>query len=130
MGETGSAEPLYSVREWGDGRVVTLQIHSKYLNYDVSDGLKSTLRGIVQERLDKGTRGFVLDLSKVSIVDSCGVGLMIGLHNLVQGAGGSLWLTGITHFLQKIFRMMHLDQYFQVAASEQDVQKRLQSTVA
>jgi anti-anti-sigma factor len=130
MGETRSGEPLYSVREWADGRSVTLQIHSKYLNYDVSDGLKATLRGLVQERLEQGTRTFVLDLSKVSIVDSCGVGLMIGLHNLVHGANGSLWLTGITHFLQKIFRMMHLDQYFQVAVSEQEVQKKLQSPVA
>jgi anti-anti-sigma factor len=130
MGETRSGEPLYSVREWDDGRAITFQIHSKYLNYDVSDGLKATLRGLVQERLSRGTKAFVLDLSKVSIVDSCGVGLMIGLHNLVQGAGGSLWLTGITHFLQKIFKMMHLDQFFQVAATEQDVQKRLQSPVS
>jgi len=130
MGDSRSGDPLYTVREWGDGRAVTFQIHTKYLNYDVSDGLKATLRGLLQERLDHGTRSFVLDLSKVSIVDSCGVGLMIGLHNLVQAAGGTLWLTGITHFLQKIFRMMHLDQYFQVAASEQDVQKRLQTTLA
>jgi anti-anti-sigma factor len=130
MGESKSGEPLYTVREWTDGRAVTLQIHSKYLNYDVSDGLKATLRDVVQARLDRGVKGFVLDLSKVSIVDSCGVGLMIGLHNLVQGAGGSLWLTGITHFLQKIFRMMHLDQYFHVAASEQDVQKRLAAPVS
>ena len=79
MGESRSGEPLYSVREWADSRSVTLQIHSKYLNYDVSDGLKATLRGLVQERLEQGTRTFVLDLSKVSIVDSCGVGLMIGL---------------------------------------------------
>jgi anti-sigma B factor antagonist len=130
MGESRPGESLYSVRDWSDGRAVTLQIHSKYLNYDVSDGLKTTLRALVQERLDRGTRNFVLDLSKVSIVDSCGVGLMIGLHNLVRAASGSLWLTGITHFLQKIFGMMHLDQYFQVAASEQDVHKQLQSSVA
>jgi anti-anti-sigma factor len=130
MGETRSGEPLYTVRDWTDGRAVTLQIHSKYLNYDVSDGLKATLREVVQHRLDGGVKSFVLDLSKVSIVDSCGVGLMIGLHNLVQGAGGSLWLTGITHFLQKIFRMMHLDQYFHVAASEQEVHKQLASTPA
>ena len=130
MGETKSAEPLYSVREWGDGRAATLHIHSKYLNYDVSDGLKATLRDVVQERLDRGIKSFVLDLSKVSIVDSCGVGLMIGVHNLVKAAGGSLWLTGITHFLQKIFRMMHLDQYFHVVASEDEVQKLLATAAA
>src|SRR5438105_76311 len=100
MGEMDSAEALYSVREWADQRVTTLQIHSKYLNYDVSDGLKATLRDEVQQRLERGLRVFVLDLSKVSIVDSCGVGLMIGVHNAVQASGGTLWLVGITHFLQ------------------------------
>lgn len=130
MGDKRPEEPLYSVREREDARAVTLQIHSKYLNYDVSDGLKPTLRTLVQERLDRGVRSFVLDLSKVSIVDSCGVGLMIGLHNLVQAAGGTLWLTGITHFLQKIFGMMHLDQYFQVATSEDEVMKQLTSPVS
>ena len=130
MSDVKSGEPLYTLREWGDGRAITIQIHSKYLNYDVSDGLKARLRDLVQQRLDGGVKAFVLDLSKVSIVDSCGVGLMIGLHNLIQSANGSLWLVGITHFLQKIFRMMHLDQYFHVAASEQDVQKALPSPVA
>src|SRR5262245_60076674 len=125
MGGGSQDEPLYSVRDWNDGRAVTLQIHSKYLNYDVSDGLKATLRDVVQERLDRGVRHFVLDLAKVSIVDSCGVGLMIGVHNLVRDSAGTLYLTGITHFLQKIFRMMHLDQYFHVVGSVEELEKLL-----
>ena len=36
MGDKRPEEPLYSVRERDDARAVTLQIHSKYLNYDVS----------------------------------------------------------------------------------------------
>ncbi len=130
MSDARSGETLYSLREWTDGRAVTIQIHSKYLNYDVSDGLKATLRDVVQQRLDGGLKAFVLDLSRVSIVDSCGVSLMIGLHHLVEGAGASLWLIGITHFLQKIFRMMHLDQHFRVAANEQEVQKQLAAPVS
>lgn len=130
MGDPNATDALWSAHEWCDGRAATLQIHSKYLNYDISDELKALLRDAVQARLDAGVRCFVLDLGKVSIVDSCGVGLMIGLHNHVQGAGGTLWLTGITHFLQKIFRMMHLDQFFQVAASQQDVQRRLETPVS
>ena len=108
-------------RSWGEDQILSLEIHAKYLNYDISDGLKVRLRETVQHHLDQGVRHFVMDLSKVSIVDSCGVGLMIGLHNLIRDRQGTLYLTGITHFLEKIFRMMHLDQYFQVVESEQEV---------
>jgi anti-anti-sigma factor len=64
----------------------------------------------------------------VSIVDSCGVGLMIGIHTLIQDRQGVLYLTGITRFLEKIFRMMHLDQYFNVVESEAEIRELLATT--
>lgn len=117
----GHGDNHYRVRDSGDGRILTLEIQAKYLNYDVSDGLKVQLRELVQDRMGKGVRHFIFNLSQVSIVDSCGVGLMIGLHNLVREHSGTLYLTGITHFLEKIFRMMHLDQYFNIVADENQV---------
>jgi anti-anti-sigma factor len=125
-----ATEPLYTLRSWPDGRGATLQLRARYLNYDVADELKAVLRTRTQELLDGGQRHYVLELAEVSIVDSCGVGLMIGLHNQIHAAGGTLWLVGVTQFLQKILRMMHLDQYFQVAVSEADVQARLATPAA
>jgi anti-sigma B factor antagonist len=107
-------ESLYVVSRSDDQRVVTLIIQAKHLNYDMSDGLKLRLRETVLEYLEQRVQYFVLDLQNVSIVDSCGVGLMIGVHNLIRDRDATLYLTGITHFLEKIFRMMHLDQYFHV----------------
>lgn len=125
-----SNEPLYTIRTWPEGRGATIQLHARYLNYDVADELKAVLRARTQELLDAGRRHFVLELAEVSIVDSCGVGLMIGLHNQIHAASGGLWLVGVTQFLQKILRMMHLDQYFQVAATEADVVARLATPAA
>ena len=125
-----STDPLCSIRAWPDGRGATMQLRARYLNYDVADELKAVLRERTQELLDGGRRHFVLELAEVSIVDSCGVGLMIGLHNQIHATGASLWLVGVSQFLQKILRMMHLDQYFQVAASEADVLARLAPTAA
>ncbi len=130
MAEHQAGDARYIVRDWPLGPAATIQILCKYLNYDVADELKASLRPVVQQKLDAGGRTLVLDLEKVSIVDSCGVGLMIGLHNQVQAAGGTLWLVGITHFLQKIFQMMHLDEYFHVAATEDDVRKQVPARVA
>ena len=61
-------------------------------------------------------------------MDSCGVGLMIGIHNLIRDRDSTLYLTGITHFLEKIFRMMHLDQYFHVVKSEDEVRELATAT--
>jgi len=130
MAEPMSTEPLYAIRAWPDGRGATIQLRARYLNYDVADALKAVLRTRTQELLDGGQRHFVLELSEVSIVDSCGVGLMIGLHNQIHAATGALWLVGVTQFLQKILRMMHLDQYFQVAATEAAVLARLATPAA
>ncbi len=125
MSDLKQSDSIYTLRSSGEGRVLLIEIHAKYLNYDISDGLKVRLREAIQKELDRGTRYYVLDLSKVSIVDSCGVGLMIGIHNLIREHDGLLYLTGVTQFLEKIFRMMHLDQYFRVVESEQAVLEKL-----
>ena len=123
MNDVNDTDRLCLVHKWNDGRAVTLEVQAKYLNYDVSDNLKLRMREIVQDHMDAGVRFFVLDLTRVSIVDSCGVGLMIALHNMVRDQGSRLYLTGITHFLEKIFRMMHLDQYFNVVTNEAGVRE-------
>jgi anti-anti-sigma factor len=130
MGEDRRGEQLFSVRDRPSGRFATVVLHTKYLNYDVSDGLKTALQQAIQTRLDGGQRAFVLEVSEVSIVDSCGVGLMIWMHRLVEDASGALYVCGVTHFLQKIFRMMQLDRFFQVLPSEEEAVRRLEQPVA
>lgn len=121
MSETPSTNPICGIRE-EDG-VVVFEVQAKYLNYDISDGLKLQLCEEVDRRIANGASVFLLDLAKVSIVDSCGVGLMIGLHQFAQERGGRLHLCGITSFLAKIFRMMHLDQHFHTVESLEELRQ-------
>jgi len=121
---------LFSVRDRPSGRFATVALHAKYLNYDVSDGLRAALQEAIQTRLDSTQKSFVLDLTEVSIVDSCGVGLMIWMHRLVEDAGGALYICGVSHFLQKMLRMMQLDRYFRVLPNEEEAARRLEQPVA
>jgi len=43
-----------------------------------------------KERLAKGDRKFVIDLSRLNYIDSIGVGLIVGCRNLVVEAGGQV----------------------------------------
>lgn len=121
---------LFSVRDRPSGRFATIALHAKYLNYDVSDGLRAALQHAIQQRVDAAQRTFVLELTEVSIVDSCGVGLMIWMHRLVEDGGGSLYICGVSHFLQKMLRMMQLDRYFRVLPNEEEAARKLEQPVA
>jgi anti-anti-sigma factor len=124
------ASQLFDMRDRPSGRFATIALHAKYLNYDVSDGLRAALQQAIQQRLDAGQRVFVLELTEVSIVDSCGVGLMIWMHRLVEDASGQLYICGVSHFLQKMLRMMQLDRYFRVLPNEEEAARKLELPVA
>ncbi|MEW6746693.1 MAG: STAS domain-containing protein [Planctomycetota bacterium] len=111
----------FVVQELQGTDVVAFSVLDKYLNYDISEPLKAQLREAVAEWQSRGCRHFVLDLGKVSIVDSCGVGVLISLHNTVKASGGELFLVRLTPFIHKILRMMHLESYFQVGETEDEV---------
>ena len=129
MSEAAATDALFAAAPWADAPGATIELRAKYLNYDVADELKPLLLDAARRLVADGARTLVLDLSQVSVVDSCGVGLMIGLQSQVRESRGSLWLVGVSSFLQKIFRMMHLDKHFQVAAGEEEVRQSPSSPV-
>ncbi len=44
----------------------------------------------IKQRLADGDRKFVIDLTRLSYIDSAGVGIVVGCRNLVVGAGGAV----------------------------------------
>jgi anti-anti-sigma factor len=111
----------FSIRELQGSAVVGITLLDKYLNYDIADSLKAHLKDAVSEWQGRGCRHFCFDLSNVSIIDSCGVSVMIALHNSILGSGGQCYLAHLTPFIRRILRMMHLDGYFRVCESEEEV---------
>lgn len=130
MTEGRPVDPLVSVRPWGCAGGATVELHARYLNYDVADEVKSLLEAATRRLLDSGHRVIVLDLSSVSVADSCGVGLVIGLDHEIAAAAGVLWIAGVSPFLRKIFGLMRLEEHFHLAASEAEVRRRLGAEVA
>lgn len=111
----------FSIRELHKTDVVGITLLDKYLNYDIADALKAQLKDVITEWQGRGCRHFCFDLSNVSIIDSCGVSVMIALHNTIIGTGSQCYLAHLTPFIRRILRMMHLDGYFRVCESEDQV---------
>jgi anti-sigma B factor antagonist len=59
----------------------------------------------------------VLDLSKLSYINSSGLGILINLLKTVQVKGGDIKLTGLQGELRELFSITSLDQIFSVFSS-------------
>jgi|Deesub1362B_J571_1020462.scaffolds.fasta_scaffold03413_4 anti-sigma B factor antagonist len=77
-------------------------------------GDASAVHDLVHEELEKGTRYFVLDLSGVKLVNSSGVGILIGALTAVRNQGGDLRLAHLNEKVSSILEMMNLNRVFQI----------------
>jgi anti-anti-sigma factor len=74
------------------------------------------LKWTLVELLDRGYAHYVLDLSRLTYMDSMGLGVLIGFHKrLVRGA--RLTLAGLPVPQRKLFEMTGLDAHFDSFAS-------------
>ena len=107
-----------SVKDLPDGDACVLQIKDAFLNYASSDELKTNLKEICRERILRGVRGFALDLSRVTVMDSCGLSVLISLKKLVESEGARLSLFGLSPMIQRLFEITKLENVFAICADE------------
>lgn len=75
------------------------------------------LRERLIELVDGGARKVIVDLGTVEFLDSTGLGVLVGAHKRLRGAGGTLSLVCTREPLLKIFRITALDQVFPLFGS-------------
>jgi len=97
-----------------DGASCTIRLRDSFLNYAFSDQLKEALREVCTQRIDRGMRRFVVDLSAVNVMDSCGLSVLIGMRKVVCGAGGRIVLIATSPILLRLFSITRLDGVFEI----------------
>jgi anti-sigma B factor antagonist len=126
MSET-EVESHVVVRQRPEGGVCSLQIRDPFVNYAVSDDLKTTLKTICKAKLDEGVRRFVLDLSFVTVMDSCGLSVLISAKKTVEGEGGRIYMAAASSMLQRLFQITKLDRVFETYPDEEAAAAALQA---
>ena len=76
----------------------------------VADELRTRCKEIMQ-RL---TGPLVIDLARVELVDSVGIGLLIAVHNTLSKKGERLILAHVSPDLATLLRTMRLDKHFSI----------------
>lgn len=73
-----------------------------------------TLRGAVIELTDSGADRLIIDLTKVTFIDSIGLGVLILAQKKLRLRRGSLDIIASTRRILAIFKLAGLDQAFQI----------------
>lgn len=80
------------------------------IDLHVSPQISSSLGALIKEKPKK----LIVDLSKVSYIDSSGLALLIeGMQN-VEAYGGMFALAGLQESVRPIFEIARLDQIFRI----------------
>jgi len=105
-------QPLSSrVEQRADDVVVRFTGGSLSLTEGTALVLDGLLRRVAAEC---GGRELVLDFSNVVFVSSAGLGVLLGLHNRLQAAGGSLVLRDLDDTVYEVFEVTRLTTLFDV----------------
>jgi len=68
----------------------------------------------IEELYEAGVKEITLDLEKVGIVDSTGIGFMIRIQNTLEKDGGKLVLINVHDDIKRMLQIMRLDQHISI----------------
>ena len=80
----------------------------------------STFRDTIKDLAAKGNQKVLLNLGEVSYIDSSGIGVLVSTATNLKNESGSLKLVRLPEFIQRLFSMTKLENYFEVFSSEKD----------
>lgn len=92
-------------RRYGDRTIVAL---TGDIDVNTSGRLRDTLIGLV----DGGSRHLVIDLDRVTFLDSTGLGVLVGVFHRLRALGGSLVFAGGTERVRDVFHVTQLTKIF------------------
>lgn len=89
---------------------VILELKGKLVGGPISGRINSTLNNL----LDQGKKKIVVDLSRVTSLNSSGMGTLISGYTMVKDSGGALKLANVTVKIQSLLSMTRLNQIFEI----------------
>jgi anti-sigma B factor antagonist len=76
------------------------------------------IKEMIQPLIERKTPRILLDLRKVSYMDSSGLAVFIEAFQRVMGYGGKFGLFGLQESVRNIFEIARLDQVFEIFPDE------------
>lgn len=82
------------------------------------------LKTVIEEQLSAGIISkLIIDLGKVSYLDSSGIGILVASFTKVRKAGGSLKLANLSETVRETLKLTNLIEFFEVYDTLEDALK-------
>ena len=101
------------VDDVGEG-VTVVDLRQRALNHRTAKQTKTVLVAVCKDRLKRGNRRLVLDLSRVEMMDSMGLTVLISVTRALARGEGHMALAGLTSAVRKLMEITSLDQVFAI----------------
>ena len=96
-----------------DSGVMVLTLSGTMTMGNQLEQLESAVRELATARQNR----IVLDMSRISYLDSSAIGVLVSCHGTVRSSGGQLRLAGVTTRVGTIFKMTGVSQLFSLDPS-------------
>ena len=80
--------------------------------------LDMSLREVIKNLLEKGSRHFVLNLSDLSYMDSSGLGQMLSIWTSIKNKAGHMTVLSPSERIQRLFEITRLGTVFEIFDNE------------
>ena len=75
------------------------------------------LREQMQNLVEEGALRITINMEKVELVDSSGIGVLVGIQNALKNKGGELKIVNVSQDIYKMFKIMRLDKHITISQS-------------
>ena len=96
------------------GRVSIVRVGETRLMYPILSDFATAVSGLVAG----GQREILIDLTRVTYVDSATIGCLMDLYRQVHGAGGHLKLSGVQKRVETMLTMTGAHNFIEIHADE------------
>jgi anti-sigma B factor antagonist len=93
------------------GSVIVMELEGNIIGSPESVEINQNLARYIEE----GSLKFVVDLSKVKIMNSSGLGILIAGLTAIKKSNGSLKVAGANDHIQQLFKVTKLDSVFELS---------------
>lgn len=91
----------------------------------ILDGTKATeFRQEVERSIKEGASVILIDFSKVTFMDSSGLGALVLALKTVRGAGQKMFLCSINEQIKMLFELTSMDRVFEILEDKKEFEQK------
>jgi len=94
----------------------------------IFDNVKSTqIRQQITELISQGVNIVLIDLKKVTFMDSSGLGALVLILKTLRASSGRLFLMSLNDQVKMLFELTNMGTLFDIVEDKADLEERLRS---